>query len=131
MTLSRRLLVFALLAASLSACQSRLVNVSHHPLRVDSDPTLAEAEAAIRAGATRRGWAIEPGVPGVLVGTFRLREHLAVVEIQHDATHFDVDYRASENLAEHGDGYIHHNYNRWLDDLVFEISGRRLAKPRK
>ncbi len=131
MTLARRLLMFALLAGSLSACQSRLVNVSHQPLLVDSDPTLAEAEAVIRAGAMRRAWAIEKEAPGVLVGTLRLREHLAVVEIRHDATHFGIDYRASENLAEHGDGYIHHNYNRWLDDLVFEISGQRLAKPRK
>jgi hypothetical protein len=35
---------------------------------VDADPTLEEAEVAIRRGAGGRGWKIEKEAPGVLVG---------------------------------------------------------------
>ena len=123
MTRFARIAVLALFVSPLFACPAKIRNVSHHPLPVDADPTLEEAEQRIRAGAAQRGWVIETEAPGVLLATLHVRAHTAAVAIKHDATHFDVEYRTSESVNDNGQGYIHNNYNKWVNHLVLAISG--------
>ncbi len=124
-----RIAGLALLMLPLFGCAAKIRNVAQHPLLVDADPTLAEAEQKIRAGAANRGWTVEAEAPGVLVAKIQVRVHTAVVAIKHDATHFDVEYRTSENLNDNGKGFIHHNYNNWVEHLVLDISGTRPVRP--
>ena len=124
-----RIAGLALLVLPLFGCAAKIQNVTHHPLLVDADPTLGEAEEKIRAGAANRGWIVEAEAPGVLVAKIQVRVHTAVVAIKHDATHFDVEYRTSENLNDNGDGTIHNNYNKWVNHLVLAISGTKPGTP--
>ena len=118
----------ALLVLPLFGCAAKIRNISHHPLLVDADPTLAEAEQKIRAGAELLGWVIDKESPGVLLATLHIRAHRAAVAVEYDATHFDVEYRTSENLNDNGDGTIHNNYNKWVNHLVLAISGTKPAR---
>ena len=126
-----RIAALVLLALSLFACAGKIRSVSHHPLPIDADPTLEEAEQSIRAGAALRGWIVDQEAPGVLLATLRIRARVAAVAIRHDATHFDVEYRTSENLNDNGDGSIHNSYNKWVNHLVLAISGTKPGEPRR
>lgn len=72
-------------------------------------------DAITRAG-TGLGWIIKEESPGILVGTLKLRDHTAVVEIPYSATSYSIKYRSSINLNEKS-GNIHKNYNSWVQNL--------------
>ena len=114
-------LSIGLLFAALCGCAAPLRNVQGHPLPVDDTPTLEEAEAVIRGGASVKGWLVTKLAAGSLLAT--LADHQVVVEIRHDATQFDVTYKSSQDLGYDGKGRIHQNYNRWVNTLVQDISG--------
>ena len=123
-----RIAGLALLVLPLFRCAAKIRNVAHHPLLVDADPTLAEAEEKIRAGAANRGWVVEAEAPGLLVAKIQVRVHRAAIAIKHDATHFDVEYRTSENLNDNGSGSFHNKDNKWVNHLVLAISGTKPAR---
>lgn len=107
--------------AALCGCGAPLRNVQGHPLAVDDTPTLEEAEAVIRGGASVKGWRVTKLAEGSLLAT--LADHQVVVEIRHDATQFDVTYKSSQDFGYDGKSRIHQNYNRWVNTLVEDISG--------
>ena len=114
-------LALAAMLAFLCGCGAPLRNVQGHPLHVDDTPTLREAEALIRGGASVKGWLVTKLAEGSLLAT--LADHQVVVEIRHDATQFDVTYKSSQDLGYDGKGRIHQDYNRWVNTLVEDISG--------
>ena len=54
--------------------------------------------------------------PGRLTGRLALRQHTAVIDIEHDAKSYSIKYRDSTNLDAR-DGMIHKNYNNWVQNL--------------
>lgn len=58
----------------------------------------------------------------------RLSVRPAVIAIKHDATHFDVEHRTSENLNDNGSGSFHNKDNKWVNHLVLAISGTKPAR---
>jgi hypothetical protein len=82
--------------------------------------TLDDVSEAIWRAGRKLGWNIEREGPGELVGTLRVRSHVAVVSITHDRQHFAIRYRDSDNLDVE-DGRIHPNYNVWVSRLVDKI----------
>lgn len=54
--------------------------------------------------------------PGYIVGTLKLRSHVAVVDIRHTTKSYSITYKDSTNLDYDGTN-IHRNYNGWISNL--------------
>ena len=89
-------------------------------------------KAIIRAGSTL-GWNMFADKPGNVLGTLRLRKHMAQVDIYYDLNKYNITYKDSQNLNyeaagseytdEDGNSHInknstiHSNYNGWVQNL--------------
>jgi hypothetical protein len=78
--------------------------------------TLNQVTTAIMRAGTRLGWEMKPAGRGRISGRLVLREHIANVNIEHDAKSYSIKYRDSTNL-DAKDGKIHRNYNGWIQNL--------------
>lgn len=86
------------------------------PLSDDTEVSLDDVRKMIvRAGASL-GWVMEREGEEELIGTLRLRSHVAKVAVDYDTDSFDIRYLSSENL-DYKDGKIHRNYNSWVGNL--------------
>lgn len=79
-------------------------------------------KAIIRAGSAL-GWQIQENGPNALVGTLKLREHIAVVDIPYSAKQYSIVYKSSTNLNYDG-ATIHSNYNGWIQNLQKGINSQ-------
>jgi hypothetical protein len=108
-------LSFALLSC---ATKQPIADVVDAPALAGSGRALTRAEVATaieRAGRSL-GWQMIVDGPGLFTGRLLLRSHVAVVQIEHGTSTYDIRYRDSVNL-DAGDGEIHHAYNRWVEKL--------------
>lgn len=125
-----RLLFSALIFCSLAGCRTAtLYNVDKQPYGVGavSQQQLKAVEQAIISAGTQLGWTVTPQAPGRLLGTLRLRDHVARVDIYYDNNNFSIFYKDSENLKYHN-GIIHKNYNSWVVNLSNKIQAELLSK---
>jgi hypothetical protein len=107
------------LVAGVSGCKnSPVYNVSSASFVTPavSQRTLVDVRDAIVRGGKGLGWAMEDVAPGHLVGTLRLRSHVAVVDIDYTLSSFSIRYKDSKNLLYDGQT-IHRNYNNWIHNL--------------
>lgn len=72
-------------------------------------------KAIIRAGGTL-GWSMNAVSLGHVIGTLKLRKHVAVVDIKYDTKTYSIMYKDSTNLGYDGKN-IHRNYNGWVQNL--------------
>ncbi len=72
-------------------------------------------KAILRAGGTL-GWVMTPAGSGEIMGTLRLRKHVAVVTIKYNMKTYSILYKDSQNLNYDGKS-IHSNYNGWIQNL--------------
>lgn len=79
-------------------------------------------KAIIRAGSAL-GWQIQENGPNALVGTLKLREHIAVVDIPYSVKQYSIVYKSSSNLNYDG-ATIHSNYNGWIQNLQKGINSQ-------
>ena len=97
-----------------------------NPVRnINAEPVVAPAgravslddvgKAILRAGGTL-GWQIKQMEPGYIVGTLKLRSHVAVVDIRYTTRNYSITYKDSTNLDYDGTN-IHKNYNGWISNL--------------
>jgi len=107
----------ALVVAGCATTQP-IQNVQNAPVILPpgkSATTTQVGQAIMRAG-TQLGWQMEPAGPGRFTGRLALRQHTAVIDIEHDAKSYSIKYRDSSNLDAR-DGMIHRNYNNWVQNL--------------
>jgi hypothetical protein len=92
-------------------------NVTNAPVvGSKANPSADEVGKAIqRAGATL-GWQMKPVKPGNMLGTLVLRKHVAVVDINYNASSYSINYKDSTELNYDGQN-IHPNYNGWIQNL--------------
>ncbi|GLT18737.1 lipoprotein [Vibrio zhanjiangensis] len=115
-----KLYISVLLTFLLFGC-SRLqpvLNVEDTPVAYDLQNK--QVKAAIVQSATNRGWTIKEMSPNVLIAKLRVRSHMAEVKIPYTNKYYSIIYLNSENLKA-DDGKIHHNYNRWVNNLNVDI----------
>lgn len=121
--MSRRL-VPALLVTALvlsAGCRTApIYQVRGIPLPALAGTTAGDVRQAIHLASNRLGWRVEDSGPNQMLGTLRVRQHTAVVEIHYDAERLSILYRDSDNLLYGGDE-IHRNYNRWVRKLEQRI----------
>ena len=127
---STRAALVAIIATTLAvaACRTAPIrNVTNTPLNAAprESLTMDEVAKAIWRGGQEQGWQISEVRPGELVGTLKLRSHVAVVTITHDTSRFSITYRDSTNLLQ-SEGEIHKRYNTWVRNLEAAIQ-RELA----
>ncbi|SRR5258708_25220762 len=80
------------------------------------DPTADDvSKAIIRAGATL-GWQMIQTQPGLIVGTFRVRESTAVVDVNYTPKSYSIKYKDSTNFRYDGEN-IHKVYNQSVQSL--------------
>ncbi len=72
-------------------------------------------KAILRAGGTL-GWQMKQVEPGYILGTLKLRSHVAIVDIRYTNKNYNITYKDSTNLDYDGK-HIHNNYNGWISNL--------------
>jgi hypothetical protein len=93
-------------------------NVQNAPVVLPSgkSATSAQVGQAIMSAGLTLGWQMEPAGPGKHTGRIALRQHTAIIDVEHDAKSYSIKYRDSTNLDAR-DGMIHKNYNGWIQNL--------------
>lgn len=118
-------LAFLLASASAFAAGTPepVANFRDMPVKTMGEtPSASQVRAAIVAAGRKRQWMMVDAEPGRLIATLMVRgKHRAEVDISYSPQSFSVVYRDSENLNYDG-AQIHNAYNRWVKDLVFNIS---------
>ena len=116
------------MALFVAACTSRpIMNVTDTPVVTTGDKPIAadQVRNAIISGGNGLGWVMTPVSPGLVSGTLKLRNHLAVVDVRYTAKTFSIAYKDSTNL-DYQNGQIHKNYNGWIENLDREIRNELL-----
>jgi|SRR3989344_1458733 len=110
--------LFSLLVVFAAGCRSNPVyNIEGASVMTGKTDVSVEdvKKAIIRAGGTL-GWSMNPVSPGQIIGTLRLRKHVAVVDIKYNTKTYSIMYKDSTNLDYNGTN-IHSNYNGWIQNL--------------
>ncbi|HVS26593.1 MAG TPA: hypothetical protein VHE58_04765 [Burkholderiales bacterium] len=101
-----------------AACATPVLNIANAPLQTGSGQkiSLDQAGKAITAAGATLGWQMETVSLGNIVGTLKLRSHVAVVNISYDTQSYSINYKDSVHLNYDG-SRIHPNYNGWIQNL--------------
>ena len=109
--------VFILGALVLWGCApAPVLNVNDESIVVGDKYSQEDVQKAITRAGAQLGWQMKDVAPGHMVGTLRIRTHLAEVDIKYDKTKYSINYKDSVNLGYDG-ANIHKNYNVWISDL--------------
>jgi hypothetical protein len=116
-----KLAVPFVIAFLLSACRTPVpvYNVSSEPV-TPAPASLADVQRAITKAGVGLGWQMKPVAPGKMIGTLKIREHTAVVDITFNTKTYSIKYKESTNLNYDGTN-IHPNYNGWIQNLDKQI----------
>jgi hypothetical protein len=127
-TTGLKAVLIALAALAAVGCAARpVMNVQDAPVEyVGRPPTLADVERAILRAGQAQGWKMEPVRPGLIVGTYTWRSHVAVVDVTYTNKTFDIKYKDSQNLGYDGTN-IHRNYNYYVGELDKGIRAQLLG----
>jgi hypothetical protein len=115
-------------AALLPAACARLSTIQSGGGPFIGHASMAQRSEQIQRGAASRGWVTELRGPGLIRAILNLRTHQAVVDITYDAQRFSIQYVSSANLNENA-GYIHSNYNSWVQNLQQSIMAQDIPPP--
>ncbi|HEX6529796.1 MAG TPA: hypothetical protein VF004_08265 [Burkholderiales bacterium] len=115
-----RICSWAAFAIVMAACASASVpvrNFSNVPLGAKQNPSLEEVGKAITRGGAAAGWQMSEVRPGHAVGTYRIRKHLAVVDVTYTTSTFDITFKDGDPGLRYDGQNIHQNYNDWVGEL--------------
>lgn len=120
----KHLVAICAIGLAVSACQRTepIYNVENRTAAVptSTSPSSKIIDDAIARAAAATGWTLEAIGPGQYRGTIGWRTHTAVVNITYTDQSYSIVLEQSQNLLE-GDGQIHRNYNRRVEQLEAEI----------
>ena len=116
----KKIMLLGLAVIMLAGCAT-----PHAVKNINAEPVVGPAgravsldevgKAILRAGGTL-GWQMKQMEPGYIVGTLKLRSHVAVVDIRYTTKNYSITYKDSTNLDYDGTN-IHRNYNGWISNL--------------
>jgi len=117
-----------ILLACLAGCRTAPIeDVTDFPLPpVTATADIAAIDEAIWRAGRKVGWGIERLSPGDLRGTWRYKQHLAVVRIHHDGSRLSIRYEDSVKLLREGQR-IHKDYNHMVKRLLQAIQRELVA----
>lgn len=89
--------------------------------------TQEDMRKAIYESGINRGWTLQDIDENTFRATYAVRSHQVVCDVVLTDGNFSVKYVSSRNMdAENGQ--IHHNYNRWANNLCHDIQVKIAAK---
>jgi hypothetical protein len=117
-----RFLFYSLAVILIGGCASASMpvhNFSAVPIGAKSNPTLDEVGKAIVKGGATAGWQMTELKPGHILGSYRIRRHLAVVDVTYSTTTYNINFKSGdEGLKYDAQAQtIHQNYNAWVEEL--------------
>jgi hypothetical protein len=117
-------IVIVIAAVLLAACATTgqpVYNVTQSPVVTSKATRTSDdvSKAIVRAG-TGLGWQMIADRPGHITGTLKVRNHVAVVDIDYNPKFYSIKYKESSNLNYDG-ANIHRNYNGWVQNLDRQI----------
>lgn len=116
----KKIILMGLAAMMLAGCATphAVKNINAEPVVTPAGRAVSLDEvgkAILRAGGTL-GWEMKQVEPGYILGTLKLRSHVAIVDIRHTTKNYSITYKDSTNLDYDGTN-IHRNYNGWIANL--------------
>jgi len=118
----QRLLATLLCVFALAGC-SRTEPVKNIQQTLNVRYSDEQLKTAILDAGRQRQWIMQPQQPGTIVGHLIQRDHSADIRVTYGASHYAITYVNSQNLMA-GQGEIHRNYNRWVNNLDKDIQLR-------
>ncbi|OZB05814.1 MAG: hypothetical protein B7X54_04400 [Idiomarina sp. 34-48-12] len=104
----------------IGACGSTAPIMNVDNAIIIGDLNKQQVRIAIIKAATNRGWIIADRDENEMRATITLRSHKAEVRIPYSQKNYSIVFVNATNL-DHGNGRIHANYNRWINNLNTDI----------
>jgi hypothetical protein len=124
--------LWKIVSIMLALCLASGVVQARKAQLVDPDPVAIPAGLDgtqvvkdIKRALIGRGWSITTEQPGEIQSTLNLREHVARIKVDYDATQVRLSYMDSANLdyvEKKGKRYIHSNYLGWIGFLINDLN---------
>ncbi|EIK96902.1 lipoprotein [Pseudomonas sp. M47T1] len=109
-----RLLLVALMLASVTACTSRKIITPDRTVPAGVTASKEQVKQAVLSTLAARKWTVESVDSDVIHAQVNVRaKYTAKVDIAYAAGHYRISYRDSQDLG-YKDGKINRNYNRWV-----------------
>ena len=115
-----RFLFWPAVALVLLACASAIVPVhdfSNVPIAAKSTVTQEEVGKTIAKAGAAAGWHMSEVRLGHIVGSYRIRSHLAVVDVTYSTSAFNIKFKDGDAGLKYDGQNIHQNYNSWVEEL--------------
>jgi hypothetical protein len=125
-----KIIIPAALAIVLIGCTPIPIhNVENAPVNAsNANYDLSDVTKAIKRAGITLGWQMKEQTPGHIVGTLRLRDHVAVVDITYTLDEYSINYKDSSNLKYNpSNNTIHKNYNGWIKNLTNGIDAQLVS----
>lgn len=105
---------------SVTSCAStEMMNFSG---TIPAGVSAAEVNQAIKDAGAKRNWIIKDLGNHTFEATYVARSHSIKVKLTYDQDSYDITYLNSTNMDYNSaDGTIHHNYNRWVNNLKHDL----------
>jgi hypothetical protein len=119
-----RFLICSFVVITIGACASARVpvhNFSEVPIKTKTNPTLDEVGKTIVKGGVAAGWQMSEMRPGVMIGTYKVRSHTAVVDVTYSTSAYNIIFKTGDEGLKYEGGTIHQNYNAWVENLELLI----------
>jgi hypothetical protein len=117
-----RFVIYSFIAITLGACASASVpvhNFSAVPINAKSAPTLDDVGKAIVKAGVAAGWQMSDIKPGHIIGTYKIRKHMAIVDVTYSPTAYNIAFKSGDDSLRYDSQAqtIHQNYNGWVENL--------------
>lgn len=130
-----KLFVLVLVMSSLIGCAASMKQkpIFTPELQVDSAYsaiTEEDVKKVIAEACGERGWKIDVSEKGLIEASILVRnKHSAAVRIPYSAKNIRIEYKDSSNLLYEvkESPVIHRNYNRWVNNLLHDITNKLTA----
>jgi hypothetical protein len=120
MTAVRRAFVGTATVIAIAACASASVPVQNYqavPIAAKTNPSLDQIGKAIVSGSSAAGWQANEVRPGVIVATYKIRQHFAIVDIAYTNNAYNITFKEGDPGLKFDGSTIHQNYNGWVNNL--------------
>lgn len=110
----------------LAGCSFSLKPIlNFHNQAIGQNLSIAQIQNSIENAAQGRGWFVSEKSKvkhnaGFYKLTLNIRSHQAVVKVAYNKKQYSIVYISSQHLK-YRNGNIHHNYNRWVNNLNHDI----------
>jgi len=127
MKTASRLFFWCAIAVAIVACASASVPVHNFnavPFGAKSSPSLDQIGKTIMLAGNSVGWQMVEAKPGHIIATYKIRSHLAVVDVTYNTSTYNIAFQHGDPGLKYDGQTIHQNYNGWVEDLERVIRAR-------